>query len=105
MPGVREKRYQHGAKWHLETPKLEALATAEQKARLQLHPWHQIVTDWIGERKDVGLSEVLAQALGIEPKAQSKSAEMRVSAILTDLGFRRYHAQCGGKRVWRYRRD
>jgi hypothetical protein len=50
------------------------------------------------------LSEVLAQALGIEPTAQSKSAEMRVSAILTRLGFRRYRAGTG-KRAWRYRRD
>jgi putative DNA primase/helicase len=98
------QRYKDGAKWPLETPELEALATAEQDLRFKLDPWHETVVAWIGTRNDTSLSEVLAQALGIEPKAQSKSAEMRVSAILTRLGFRRVRVG-SGKRPWRYRRD
>lgn len=80
-------RYQQGAEWWLGTPELEALATAEQKARFKLDPWQPRVEQWIGRRKRVRLSDVLSGALRIAVVNQSRSAEMRVADILTNLRF------------------
>ena len=73
--------YQQGANWWLETPELEALATAEQKARFKLDPWQPRVERWIGRRKRVRLSDVLSGALRIAVRDQSRSAQMRVADI------------------------
>jgi len=55
-------RYKAGAKWYLETPELEALATAEQALRYKSDPWREPIEKWLGERKDVSIPEVLAGA-------------------------------------------
>src|SRR5262245_23868041 len=39
--------YKSGHRWHLETPELEALATAEQAARFARDPWEPTVRDWL----------------------------------------------------------
>src|SRR4029077_8480894 len=71
-------RFKAGARWHLETPELEALATAEQAARFAVDVWEESVSDYLGDRDDTSLSELL-EALGF---AQTQSAQKRVVAIL-----------------------
>lgn len=98
-------RYKAGAKWWL-TPELEALATAEQAARFKTDVWRKPVEKWLGNRKDVSLSEVLEHALGFAPSEQTHSAEIKVAKILTDdLKFTKYRPRKGPKRSWRYRRN
>jgi predicted P-loop ATPase len=97
-------RYRAGAPWWLETPKLEALATAEQKARRVVDAWDEPVREWIGDRDDVSLNEVL-EGLGLsELGQQTQAAQNRVQKILTDLEFRRYRGPRPGRKQ-RYRRD
>jgi predicted P-loop ATPase len=105
------QRYRAGAKWWLETPGLEALATAEQAARFKTDAWTQPIKRWLGRRhgrrNDVSIGEVLRGALGIEPRDQSHSAMIRVSNILTTMGFEQYLGRTGGRggtRQRRYRR-
>jgi predicted P-loop ATPase len=98
------ERYKAGAPWWLETPELEALATVEQKARFKVDIWKDVIEGWIGRQLDVDLAEVLEQALGIPPEAKTRSAEMRVTGILKDLGFARYRSGTK-KRPYRYRRE
>jgi predicted P-loop ATPase len=78
-------RYRADAKWWLETPELEALATAEQAARFKRDLWHDPVEKWVGKRKDVSILEVLKGALGLKPEALTHSAEIRIASILTNL--------------------
>ena len=52
-------RFKAGASWWLETPELEALATAEQEARFVIDPWEDDVREWVGDRTDVSVAEVL----------------------------------------------
>ena len=48
-------QYKAGAPWWLETPELEALATAEQAARFVVDAWEEPIREWLGDRIDVGL--------------------------------------------------
>ena len=64
-------RYRAGAKWWLETPELEALATAEQRLRFKVDPWQAVVEQWIGRRKEVNIAEVLKRALKIPPVSRT----------------------------------
>jgi predicted P-loop ATPase len=102
------QRKRAGAKWWLETPELEALATAEQAARFKTDAWTQSIKQWLdrrrGRRNDVSIGEVLRGALGIEPRDQSHSAVIRVSNILTAMGFEQYLSRRGGRASRRQRR-
>jgi predicted P-loop ATPase len=97
--------FKAGAPWWLETPELEALATAEQEARFATDAWEDPVRAWIGDRTDVGLVEVIENALGFKPERQTYSIQARVVAILTHMGFTKHRARTRKGRAFRYRRD
>ena len=58
-------RFKAGEPWWLETPELEALATAEQALRLVVDPWEDSIREWVGDRTDVSVKEVLQHVFGI----------------------------------------
>ena len=97
-------RYRAGAPWWLETAELEALATAEQKLRFEVDAWSEKVNEWLVERNDVSVSEVLVNALSIPKENWSQPAQNRVAKILVHNGYKQYRP---GKepRTPRYRRD
>jgi len=97
-------RFKAGVKWWLETPELEALATAEQALRFKEDAWKGPISKWLGERQDASIAEVLEHALKIAPRDQTHSAEIRVATILTQLGFTKYRARKGNERENRYQR-
>jgi putative DNA primase/helicase len=99
-------RFRDGAVWWLETPELEALATAEQDARFEVDAWAESVSRWLVGRNDVSVGEVLVGALGIPQESWSQTAQNRVAAILTFTGFKRYRpGRAGQPRTPRYRRE
>ena len=98
-------RFRAGAPWWLETPELEALATAEQAARFKSDVWKEPIEKWLGKRKDVSVAEVLERALGLVPREQNRSAEMRVAHILTEMGFSKHRPQTKDGRKNRYWRQ
>ena len=79
-------RLRAGAAWWLETPELEALATAEQAARFEVDAWAETVSNWLVGHDDVSVGEVLVGALGVPQESWSQTAQNRVAAI---LGLRR----------------
>jgi predicted P-loop ATPase len=94
-------RFKAGEKWWLP-PELEELATAEQAARFNEDAWKAPIVKWLGERQDTSIAEVLTHALKIARLDQNHSAEMRVSNLLTQLGFTKYRARKGSERENRY---
>ena len=60
-------QFKANAPWWLETPQLEALATVEQCARFVIDPWEERIREWLGDRNDTSLSEVLEHGLGFGP--------------------------------------
>jgi predicted P-loop ATPase len=95
-------RFKAGAKWWLETPHLEALATAEQTARFRSDSWQAPIAEWLGKRQDTSVAEVLEHALGLAPSEQNRSAQMRVADILTNLDFTKHRPNKEGARQNRY---
>jgi predicted P-loop ATPase len=101
-------RYKAGAKWHLETPQLEALATAEQEARFVVDPWEERVRKWLGNRIEISIDDVLQHALHFSGADVTQTAQNRVAAVLTHLGFKQYRPYKKGQKRERprlYRRD
>jgi predicted P-loop ATPase len=97
-------RFKAGAPWWLETPQLEELATVEQSARFAVDPWEERIREWLGDRNDVSLSEVL-EHLGFAPEHQTQSAHKRVVGILTRMGFAKHRPRTLEGRKHRYQRD
>jgi predicted P-loop ATPase len=100
-------RFKAGAPWWLETPELEALATAEQAARFVVDAWEEPIRVWLGDRNDISLQDVLKGVFGLtDPADWTPAIQKRVGSILTKLGFekRRPRTPEGG-REHRYHRD
>ena len=76
--------YKAGEKWWMETPELEALATAEQNARFRADVWQETVEHWLSKSKDpkdTKVSEVLEGAWisSKDPTLQGSSLRKRES--------------------------
>jgi predicted P-loop ATPase len=99
--------FKAGRPWHLETPELEALATVEQDKRFVVDPWEKPIREWLGDRTDITIWDVLEHALGLNRKQQqAQPTQKRVVSILTRLRFTQRHPRTpGGGREWRYQRD
>jgi predicted P-loop ATPase len=101
-------RFKNRAPWWLETPELEALAGAEQTARFAVDAWEAPIREWLGDRTDTTVWEVLEHALGLPPEAWTQSAQNRVAAILTrpSFGFDQHRPRTpNGRRQNRYWRE
>jgi hypothetical protein len=88
----------------VETPRLEALATAEQRARFKADAWAEPIREWIGRRKDVSVAEVIEGALAIAREDWTQTVQNRVARILTAAGFTKHRANRRGKRENRYQK-
>ena len=102
--GEAVHRFRAGEAWWLETPELEALATAEQTARFVVDAWEEPILDWLGDRTDVGIFEAL-EALGLAPEHWTQSAQKRIVGILTRMGFTKRRPRTPEGRKQRYQRD
>jgi predicted P-loop ATPase len=99
-------RFKAGAPWWLETPELEALATAEQEARFVVDGWEAPIAEWLGGRTDVSVGEVLTHVFGLAKQQHSQSAQTRVARILAHrLGFKKHRPRVRGDRENRYWRE
>jgi predicted P-loop ATPase len=97
-------QYKSGAVWWMEKPELEALANAEQAARFQADAWEAFIREWLGDRTDVSLWDVL-EALGFPREKWTVSVQKRVVGILTNLGFEKRRPRTSEGREHRYQRD
>jgi predicted P-loop ATPase len=99
-------RFKADEPWWLETPELEALATAEQALRLVVDPWTDSIREWAGDRTDVSVKEVLQHVFGIAAGPGAHAAEIRVAKILKkNLGFKKGRPRTKGERENRYWRE
>jgi predicted P-loop ATPase len=97
--------FRAGTCWWLETSELEALATTEQTARFVVDAWEEPIREWLADRIDTSVWEVLEHALGLGPKHWTQSAQKRVVDILTRMGFAKRRPRTLEGRKQRYQRD
>jgi predicted P-loop ATPase len=93
--------YKSGECWHptqLEAIAAEAIAQDYQQA----DPWLKPISDFLGDRETVLTANILENALQVEVGRQGKADEMRVAAILRELGFHAARKMIHGRRmrVW-----
>jgi hypothetical protein len=100
-------RFKNGELWWFPPgSNLEALAIAEQNARVVPDPWERRIVAWLGDQKVVSIDAVLKHALGLND--WSHSDQLRVQKILTKLHFVPYRPHVkdpeGPERPHMYRR-
>jgi predicted P-loop ATPase len=98
-------RFKGGEYWWLETPELGAVAAAEQAARFVVDAWERPIREWLGDRSDVAITEVLEHALGFSCEEWTQPAQNRVAKILTKLEFTHCRPRTKKGREYRYRRE
>jgi predicted P-loop ATPase len=99
-------RYNAGANWWLDTIELNADAEEEQAARRTRDPWEAVIEDWLSDRSDTSVQEILIQALSLKIERLDQAAANRVARCMRALNWSRYRVGTGTERgKWHYRRE
>jgi predicted P-loop ATPase len=72
--------------WHLETPELEALATAEQNKRFKIDALEPQVREYLKGKKDANITDVLLNLCGPN-SLKDQQLVNRVQKIVTRIGY------------------
>jgi predicted P-loop ATPase len=99
--------FEQGTNWWLD-PKTSVLATEQQEERFEADPWHEAVTLFIADKRDVSIEEILEAALCLSKRDWNQAAANRVARVLKRLKY-----PCGSlvwkreqkRRQWRYVRQ
>jgi hypothetical protein len=93
-------RYRAGDQWWPTNPERDQLTLNTQSFRFE-DSWEDTIADWVSDRDYVSIFQVLTGCLKFEPSSIQKRDEMRVSAILDNLGWINDGSRklIGGKKV------
>jgi predicted P-loop ATPase len=81
--------YRRGRKWHITDSDLLKVADAEQSARFDIDAWEEPIAEYLEDKPEVTIGQVMREALYIETPRMERRAQNRVKRILTHLGWRR----------------
>lgn len=97
--------YRAGVKWWPETTDEHDRATEEQRDRVALDPWHELIAEFIGPRLEIALGDVLSHVLGGSNKARwDQFSQNRMVRTLKILGFERKRKRVETRLTWVYRK-
>ena len=99
--------YASGEKWHIEDVGLEQLATAEQDARRELHPWEEPIREYLLDKSDTTIHRLLTECLKVPVDKQTPTVSRTVGGCLRALGWESKPERVAGltKPVRVYRRS
>lgn len=91
----------------------ETLAGSVHEEHVITDPWAETVTDWLdavdpisGEiprtRKFLRVSEVAFDGIGLDAKGFGKAQEMRIAAVLKQIGYIRKKLRVGKSTIWAF---
>lgn len=101
-------RYASSEPWHVESAGLVEQFKAAQDERKEIDPWQERITTWWEELHEdrqvegVSTADVIESVLGLKIGQADRKDEMRIGAILRDLGLVRKRNRVRGHRDWRY---
>lgn len=78
----------------------EQLARGQQRARMEVDPWHDDIGDWIAGKSDISISEVFEKCLRKDIGTKTKVEEMRIAKCLGMHGWAKYRTAGKGNRRW-----
>jgi predicted P-loop ATPase len=93
--------FEAGTPWWFTDSATVAAAREEQAERYVEDPWQMPIAKYLALQDSVSMEEVL-MSLGLERSKWTRADQMRVSACLKVLGWKRYRSREGG-RQWKYR--
>ncbi len=94
--------YRAGECWWLTRDQDLELATAQEQYQHE-DPWTVTIREWLpSQAGGVRVADVLQHAVEMDTDKQGKHHEMRVSGILSSLGYQRKRVRMNGKRVWKW---
>ncbi|MGY3443698.1 VapE domain-containing protein [Bradyrhizobium sp. USDA 4473] len=96
--------YRAGVAWWLLNPEAISQAKAEQLARLTDDPWEEAIGNYLADKRDVTVSEILFEAIGVDRSRMGQTEQNRVARCLRARGWLRVQVRTGDKRSWRYQR-
>lgn len=99
--------YGSNEKWFIEDVKIEQLATAEQDARRELHPWEEPIREFLLSKDVCTIHELLSDCLKVPVDKQNPATSRTVGACLRALGWESKVERVNGvsKTVRVYRRN
>ena len=99
--------YAAGEKWHIDDINIEQLASAEQDARRELHPWEEPIREFLIDKEDITIHRLLNEALKVPVDKQTPTTSRTVGACLRALGWESKPERVAGvsKPVRVYRRS
>jgi predicted P-loop ATPase len=80
--------YRAGETWHLD-PTHERSMADEADARVEQDPWEEPLAAWTAARGTFSMDEVLDDALGLRTSSKNSHVTVRVSRLLSRLGYER----------------
>lgn len=95
-------RYRAGERWHLDQEEV-AKHTEDVGQYRFVDPWEPAIERWSEGRTVVRSDEVLTECLQMKLSDVSRADEMRVGAVLKNLGRKRSRKTINGKRAYLWR--
>lgn len=92
--------YRAGHPWHL-TEEEEAASAANNERFSASDVWDDVILEYIGDRTEITIREILTHGLGMELAHQSRKEESRVRDYLTRNGWENHIVGKERRRVWR----
>tara|TARA_R110002020_G_scaffold55476_1_gene153845 strand:+ start:475 stop:1704 length:1230 start_codon:yes stop_codon:yes gene_type:complete len=93
--------YQAGAVWWLDDYLSEQLVTHSEEFRT-VDPWEEVLGEHCKDNRYGHTTKEFLDVLEVPVERQNKSSEMRVAAIMKDLGWSRGRTRIDGDRRWRW---
>jgi putative DNA primase/helicase len=95
--------YSKGEPWWLTDSATVELARAEQERRQVADAWDEQIEEYLADKDDVSVAEVLQFAIGFEkPSAWRTGDEIRIGRRLSRRGWVRRRPGTGRGQKWRY---
>jgi len=97
--------YGEGVPWWITDKQVQADAERHQRDRYVGDPWEGVVSDFIVNRNEVSITEILQDGVHVEKSRWGQSEQNRIARCLKSFGWLRVQVRSGGdKREWKYRR-
>ena len=93
--------YRAGERWWLDKT-TEAVAAQEQKARREPDAWEHAILDFVVDKGEVTVPEILEHKIKIPLERQDQAAWNRVARVLVANGWGRKQKRVNGSRAWVY---